>query len=220
MRLNTQATILRSGSFIETNAEGEFPGGNITIDTGVLAALENSDISANALNSAGGRVIIDAQGIFGTQFRNQLTPESDITATSELGAEFSGTVELNTPNIDTTSGLVDLSANPVDAAAILATDPCATGRDSEFYITGRGGLPPNPESILPGNATWVDLRSPHTATPELTSTPDDETAQLVEAQGWYVNSEGNVVLSAQTANAEPNLPQPQPDSCSPNNSTR
>ncbi|WP_017663079.1 two-partner secretion domain-containing protein [Baaleninema simplex] len=220
IQLDAQVSVLRNGSFINTNAGGIFPGGNITIDTGVLAALENSDISANALNSAGGRVIIDAQGIFGTQFRNQLTPESDITATSELGAEFSGTVELNTPNIDTTSGLVDLSANPVDAAAILATDPCATGRDSEFYITGRGGLPPNPESILPGNATWVDLRSPHTATPELTSTPDDETAQLVEAQGWYVNSEGNVVLSAQTANAEPNLPQPQPDSCSPNNSTR
>ncbi|CDN15028.1 hypothetical protein RintRC_7254 [Richelia intracellularis] len=37
----------------------------------------------------GGRVKIQAQAIFGTEFAPQLTPESDITASSEVGAEFS-----------------------------------------------------------------------------------------------------------------------------------
>ena len=139
IRLNTGTTILRRGSSLQTNAEGDFPGGNIIIDTDALVALENSDITANALNAAGGRVMINSQGIFGTEFRDELTPESDITATSELGAEFSGSVELNTPEVDTTTGLVDLSANPLDVAALLDTDPCRGGRESEFYVTGRGG---------------------------------------------------------------------------------
>ena len=49
------------------------------------------------------RVIIEAQGIFGTEFPNRLTPESYITATSDLGPKFSGTVELNTPDVDPTT---------------------------------------------------------------------------------------------------------------------
>ncbi len=220
VRLDSRTTILRHGSTVRTNADGNFPGGNITLDTGVLAALNDSDITANARNARGGRVAIDAQGIFGTQFRNQLTPDSDITATSELGAEFSGTVELNTPDIDTTSGLVDLAANPVDAAAILDTDPCATGRDSEFYITGREGLPPNPEGILLSEATWVDWRSPDPETTTSIPVPSSETAPLVEAQGWHVNAEGQVVLSANIADAAPNVPQARPVYCSPRNRTR
>ncbi|NMG60545.1 S-layer family protein, partial [Geitlerinema sp. P-1104] len=92
VRLDTGTTILRRGSTIQTNAEGDFPGGNIIIDTDALVALENSDITANAINAAGGRVIINTQGIFGTEFRDELTPESDITASSDLGAEFSGSV--------------------------------------------------------------------------------------------------------------------------------
>ncbi|MDC0834338.1 S-layer family protein, partial [Geitlerinema sp. CS-897] len=220
LQIDTGTLILRRNSGISTNAEGDVPGGNITIDTETLAALENSDITANARNAEGGRVTIDARGIFGTQFRNQLTPESDITATSELGADFSGTVELNTPDIDTAAGLVDLAENPVDAAAILDTDPCATGRDSEFYITGRGGLPLHPEGTLPGEATWVDLRSPNPEVSELTPESSPETAPLVEAQSWHVNDKGQVVLSANTADAIPNLPQRRPTYCSPQHRTR
>jgi len=64
--------VLRRGAII-TNATGTATGGNITIDTGVIAALSDSDISANAQEARGGRVRIDAQGIFGTEFRNQDT---------------------------------------------------------------------------------------------------------------------------------------------------
>ncbi len=65
---------LRNGSQITTSALGTGDGGNIKIDTGTLVARENSDISANAAQSFGGRVIINAKGIFGTQYRPQLTP--------------------------------------------------------------------------------------------------------------------------------------------------
>ena len=65
-------------------AGGTGNGGNITIDTDTLVALENSDIIANARQSFGGRVSINAQGIFGTQFRDNPTLLSDITATGEV----------------------------------------------------------------------------------------------------------------------------------------
>ncbi len=66
--------MLRRDSNISTDATGTATGGNITINTGVIAALENSDISANASEAFGGRIVIDAQGIFGTEFHNQKTP--------------------------------------------------------------------------------------------------------------------------------------------------
>jgi large exoprotein involved in heme utilization and adhesion len=82
--IESQDIQMRRGSAITTNATGASAGGNIIINTDTLAALENSDITANALNNRGGNVSINAQGIFGTEFRPQLTPNSDITAT---GAE-------------------------------------------------------------------------------------------------------------------------------------
>ncbi|OAB56778.1 hypothetical protein AY600_13945 [Phormidium willei BDU 130791] len=220
IRLNTGTTILRRGSTLQTNAEGDFPGGNIIIDTDALVALENSDITANAINAAGGRVIINTQGIFGTEFRDELTPESDITATSELGAEFSGSVELNTPDVDTETGLVDLSANPIDVAAILDTDPCTGGRESEFYVTGRGGLPPNPDGFLATEATWLDWRSLEETSSETALSHSEETAPLVEAQGWHVNGDGAVVLSAETADGSPTPPQATSAHCSPTHPSR
>ncbi|MCA1993073.1 MAG: S-layer family protein, partial [Coleofasciculus sp. S288] len=111
--LQTQDLLLYNQSNINTNA-GNTTGGNITIDTDILVALENSDITANAQQGRGGRVSVRAQGIFGTEFREELTPESDITATSELGPEFSGTVEITTPDADPSRGLTPLPSDLVD----------------------------------------------------------------------------------------------------------
>lgn len=70
--LRARDLILRRSSGITTNATGnQVVGGNINIDTDVLAAFENSDISANSSNARGGRVTINAKGIFSTQFREE-----------------------------------------------------------------------------------------------------------------------------------------------------
>lgn len=105
IELRSGDLVLRRGSNITTNATGTATGGKITIDTGVLAALENSDISANADQAFGGQVRITAQGIFGTEFRQEQTSASDITATGG-SPELSGTVEINTPDVDPSLGLV------------------------------------------------------------------------------------------------------------------
>ncbi|GAB4305289.1 MAG: hypothetical protein Fur0025_47310 [Oscillatoriaceae cyanobacterium] len=195
--------LMRSGSKIATDA-GKFDGGNITIDTRTLAALENSDITANAEAGRGGRVSVTATGIFGTQFREQENPAtSDITATSNLGPQFSGTVEINTPEVDPSSGLVQLPANFINAASLIGRDPCNQSQESEFIITGRGGLPPNPLEALTSDAVVVDwaTTSPRLEvqsslvreTPEIPR-PNINRQPIVEATGWIVDGNGDIIL--------------------------
>jgi len=155
IRLQGSDVRLRGGSRINTDA-GEANGGNIFIDTDTLVALENSDITANAEAGFGGRVSINATGIFGTEFRNALTPESDITATSALGAEFDGIVEIQTPDVDASQGLMELPES-VGRSQVLAVTSCAVAGNS-FTVTGRGGLPPDPTQPFRGQVIWRDFQ--------------------------------------------------------------
>ncbi len=164
INLRSLNLILRRGSAITTNATGNnITGGNINIDAknGFIVAVrgENSDISANSADFRGGNVTIDAKFIFGTQFRNAPTLESDITATG-ANPSLSGNVQINTPNLDPTRGLVKLSSALVDQSHLIAQG-CPANKGNTFIITGRGGLPPLPSEALRSNQTatvnWVTL---------------------------------------------------------------
>jgi large exoprotein involved in heme utilization and adhesion len=169
--LRSNSLILRRGSNITTDAKGEATGGNITLNTNVLAALEDSDINANAEQSFGGQVRINASAIFGTQFCAAPildTPESDITATSAAGPLFSVEVTINTPDVDPSSGLIELPQNLVDVSGLIV-EPCAAARrGSSFVVTGRGGIPPEPReslSLNPLSVDWVTLPADRTESP-------------------------------------------------------
>lgn len=199
--LQTQSLQLRRASSITTNA-GNTDGGNIAIDTETLVALENSDITANAGQGRGGRVSIAAQGIFGTAFRSGLTPNSDITATSELGADFSGTVTLTTPDIDPSTGLVELQGETTDAGD-RAISGCGAAAGSSFTLTGRGGLPQSPTETLRADVIWEDTRSlveyPR-ATVEFVQLPQSvavqPTPERVEATRVRIRNDGILELVA------------------------
>jgi filamentous hemagglutinin family protein len=196
--------VLLQESAITTNAQGNARGGNINLDTNLLTATGNSDITANAVSDFGGQVAIAADAVLGTQIRPQLTSQSDITAFSELGAQFSGTVQLDAPIIDPSRGLVELPEIPVDASNQIAA-ACAETEGSEFVITGRGGLPEAPVQILRGGTIWEDLRTSSLGNQErgkdrLNAVQNESVEGLqspVEAQGWQVDESGQVVLVAQ-----------------------
>jgi filamentous hemagglutinin family protein len=200
--LRSRDLIMRRNSNISTNATGTATGGNIDITTGNLVALENSDISARAEESFGGRIIITADSIFGTQFREDFTPESDIIASSQLGPQFSGTVQINTPEVDPSKGLVELPETVVDPQDQIAQNPCQKIGGSEFIITGRGGLPPSPNQNFSSNNVRVDLVNPAISSGNFQSatinqpTISSTTKQVVPAQGWVFNDKGDVVLTA------------------------
>ena len=202
---------MRDNSNITVTASGNARGGNININTRALIAGINSDITANAVNREAGRVEITApEGIFGVRSRRETAPASnltsDITATSLQGPQLDGEVLLNTPDVDPTQGVVQLPetiANP-DAIAQICPNQRQPGVDNTFTRTGRG-LPAYPGETLSSGSASVGLadavapveQRARTAAPSQAVRP--ATRPMLSAQGWAVNSKGEVIFTAHPA---------------------
>jgi filamentous hemagglutinin family protein len=223
--LNSTDLILRRGSQINTNAIGQnVIGGNININSGVLAVLDNSNISANSTDFRGGRVVIKSEGVFGRQSWYPEILRGKITATGAT-PDLSGTVEINTPNVDPNRGTTELPGYIINAAALVNQHFCARAYASRFIITGRGGITPSPYDVLESNTSWEDWRlNPIARTDKVgegqgvssesekintTQKPDE----LVEAQGWVINKKGQMELVASVPNATPHVLQKIPVEC-------
>jgi len=198
IQIDSQGIELRERSLISTNAQGAATGGNIVINTDTLAALENSDISANSVSSFGGRVNLRAQGVFGTAFRNAPTNRSDITASSARGPEFSGTVQLDVLNPDPAQGAIALPSDVgVPPEPNQTCGPVDRPEQIGFFRLGRAGRQPTPmeSAEIEGTDFWADLRpiAPSTTT---AAPLRPIAAAPVEATGWQTTEDGRLVLVA------------------------
>jgi len=196
INLNTQNLTLRHGSSITTNATGENVfGGNINIHaTKFLIAVENSRISANSDNSRGGRVVVNAQGVFvGTQPSDV---SKYITATSGVG--LSGTVEVNSPdNSSIQNSFTELSPN-IDTNALIANSCISRGtkrQENSFTITGSGALTTNRPGVSVSAYTTGEVRGVET-----TSRPWKKGNPIIEPQGLYRLNNGQLLLSRECSN--------------------
>ncbi|WP_341528253.1 filamentous hemagglutinin N-terminal domain-containing protein [Nostoc sp. UHCC 0302] len=249
--LNVQDLLLmRHQSQISTNAVTNGlagSGGNIFINAAngfiVAAPLENSDITANAFSGSGGKITINAKSIFGfvprtrtdlvrvlqTQDPKNLNPSnlltSDITAFSQQNPSLSGTIQINSPDVDPSKGLVELPVNVVDASQQIVTACNAEGKmtRASFIITGRGGIASNPVELLTADtvlADWITLepedenranssqnrviiQESNTQVASQKVNAVNKATQIVEAQGWVMDANGNVVLVAQAPTVTP-----------------
>jgi large exoprotein involved in heme utilization and adhesion len=139
--------LMRNGTLISSEAGTALSGGNggnirINADFVVAVPKEDSDIIANAYEGKGGNINITTQGIFGLEFREKLTPLSDITASSELGVDGEFQLDLLT-NVDPSRGLAELPTDVVDASEQIdrrCTPGDRTQERSSFTVTGRGGF--------------------------------------------------------------------------------
>jgi len=203
INLNSSGLILGHGSNITTNAMGsDVIGGKINIDTDVLAAVQNSNISANSTDSGGGQVKINAQSIF-------LSPDSSITARGE-NQQLNGTVQIITPDIDPSRGLVILPMVTENTPKLVSSNCEAfneTAGGSSFTITGRGGLPPSPDEPLTSDVVWSDTRLPNTTTQHKHKTHEPKPKAkpkpiaIIPATGWVFNGFGEVTLISTATNA-------------------
>jgi filamentous hemagglutinin family protein len=197
-----QSLLMRHGSTINAEAGGTGNSGNIVIDAPIILGLENSDIIANAISGKGGNIDITTQGIFGLRYRPQLTPKSDITASSQFGVN--GTVEVHTIGVDPNSGLVELPANVIDPSQEIATG-CTDNQGSSFVATGRGGIPQNPTQEARSDVygglhlrTWSDMREisayrqNNSVRAKIPSLPE----VLMQATSWHKNPAGKIELVA------------------------
>lgn len=218
--------LMRNESLISATAYGSANGGNINIDTQFLVALppegpKGSDIIANAQQGNGGRINITTQGLFGIEFRPKLTPDNDITASSDFG--LNGEVTINQPDVDPRRGLTELPSTVVDATRQIdrRCTPARADHRSSFVVTGRGGLPPSPNETLQGETVitnWVTLDSKAENTnselPKANSTSTSTAPkELVEAQSWVYGSDGRVILVAEALSATPQSPWQTSPSC-------
>ncbi|MFN6464189.1 MAG: filamentous hemagglutinin N-terminal domain-containing protein [Nostoc sp. DedVER02] len=176
------------------------------------------------------RTRTDLERLLNTKDPDQLKPSklqtSDITAFSQQNPSLNGTVQINSPDADPSKGLVELPVNLVDASQQIAAG-CGSGSKiakSSFIMTGRGGLIADPTQPLIADdvvlADWIALE------PEIKNRASgiqkravvqvqrnteksqkvdsvNEPTQIVEAQGWVMDANGNVVLVAQVPTASP-----------------
>ncbi len=198
--------ILKNNSLISAKATQKAKGGNIAINADFIITFpQNNDIIASADRGDGGRINITTNAIFGIELRDHLTSLSDITASSDFGLD--GDVSINILEIDPGQSLTQLTTQVIDASKLI-TQGCLVNNQeetNEFVLTGRGGLPNNPNESLRGNAVlsaeWINLPqkreeakivNPRSVISENIS----KEKEIVEAKGWIVGDNGNVILTA------------------------
>jgi filamentous hemagglutinin family protein len=157
---------------------------------------------------------------------SEINPNSlstnDITAISQTNPNFNGDTSVNTPDTEPLE-LVPLPVNLVDASQQVATG-CTPGNRqtrSSFTTIGRSGVAPSPMEPLTEETTianWIAL-DPTRGTP-LSSTESLQTSnnrhnsflknpdshKIIEAQGWIVDKNGDIVLVAPSPSDNSSVP--------------
>jgi filamentous hemagglutinin family protein len=200
---------MENDSLISATATGFADGGNIEIRTPFFVVRpasggNGSDILAKADEGNGGNIFIDASGIFGIEENRAIVGNgtNDIDASSRLGAP--GRVELKA-SLDPNQGTVQLPETVIDPAALVARNSCRRGTESQFTITGKGGLPANASDDLGEMAIEIPLLEPVPTTAvkpaeerEMKTAFTAPSATLVPARGWIANDRGQIVLVSYT----------------------
>ena len=150
---------LRNKSSIETSAavkdnKGTGSGGNINIDPKLVILDGASSIRANAQKGDGGNIMIkitDGGALF-------MSPDSTIDASSAEGID--GTVEITHTDSDIIRGTLVLPESFLDTAKLL-NEKCRAhrasgGGASSFVVSGRSGVPPGPDALLPDYVSVLD----------------------------------------------------------------
>lgn len=184
---------LNQSSNITTSAQRFGIGGNIDINSGVIALSNNSVISGNAEQASGGNIRIETQGLF-------ISSDSKITASSQLGPQFSGNIEINTPNIDFTKATLDLAVRPEVEEVAISCNIDSGDVASEFTRPGSGGVASNAEKT--GELRVIKYRNNNLRTQEYYLDPETGEPKLYpKVVGWKHNPDGTIAMTSDPTEA-------------------
>ncbi len=211
--------VLTKNSEISTTAgvaPGGGNGGNVFINTQYVFAVpvNDSNITAQAFLGNGGNINLDALKLYriGPSTADFINT-NDITVSSRYGR--TGEYRGNVLDTDPTQGLTNLPIDALDPSRLIAQRCAARSRaspnqENKFTVTQRGGLPPNPNEMLQNESVvtnWVTLDPAETKpSANVPTTPVSKSAQYIEAQGWIIDQQGEVILTAQSPTATPHNP--------------
>jgi large exoprotein involved in heme utilization and adhesion len=114
--------------------------------------------------------------------------------------------------------LSNLPTDTSDASKLVAEKCLADRQSSSFVITGRGGIPASPFGTISANNIPDRLGSISNQTASNAYNLDASTAakpsdrlpdRIVEAQGWTINTKGQISLIAAAKPAQVWLNQPK-----------
>ncbi len=162
---------------VSAAASRQGQGGNIAIDAGLLVLKDKSSISANADQNAGGNVTIKTRGLFADK-------TSTITATSNLGPQFDGIVQIDTSNIDFTRASIP-EVLPQTPTLLALCQREAGGGSSTLVVGALGGYPIPVEMPLGNEPSWNS--SIQAATNALVPNPRNNIAVT-----WKENPDGTI----------------------------
>lgn len=193
IEIRSNILFLNRGAITASALSDDGSGGNVSIFSKVFAAVNApNQITANSAGAFGGRILIQAKGVF-------LSPQTILTASSELGPRFSGVVEIQAPNIDLSRGPLT-TPPPIQVPPVVSVcQSQQSANPSQLIISGTGGMPQSPEDEQHNRTGWLEqpevepVLSPQTFLPKPSEQP-------VEAQGWKWNSNGTISLVVQTTN--------------------
>jgi filamentous hemagglutinin family protein len=182
--LNARAIVLRNDSNIKTNIRvGSGSGGNINLTApGGIVLLDDSDILAFAQDGKGGNITLRTPALLTRTYKPSPT-NTDLSTLDQNGfidinatGAISGIITLPTlnPLQNNRPALPNTLVDPSNqlSRSCIARNP-QTGK---FYITGAGGIPPQPGEPSP---------SIYSTLPVQASTPP-----IVEADGVYPIADG------------------------------
>jgi filamentous hemagglutinin family protein len=213
--------LMLNNSKISAQALNRATGGNITINSPsgfiVTDKSENSDIVANAALGRGGRIDIQATGVYGFEKYERNRGEkyfsniSDINASSEAGAEFDGTININILDVDPNPGLINLPTEPSQAQVATGCQAVTGENQSRFVYTGRDGLPLNPRVSFSSDTPQVDWvtrnHNNSSNSPTARKNPNSPTqSPIVEATAWVKNTKGEIILTTDAPTGIPYSP--------------
>ncbi|MGL4882091.1 MAG: filamentous hemagglutinin N-terminal domain-containing protein, partial [Waterburya sp.] len=185
----------RGQSTTTATANNNANGGNINLDANKLFLLEASQLTADADIGRGGNISVNTEGLL-------ICEECRISASSELGVD--GDVNIDTldpnPNVEIVDTPIQLT-EPEEVVALA----CSTNQQpntSQLTISGRGGLPPRPNEPLTSKSVIGFNKSDNDNQAQLNREPNKRNLKLpAPARNWYVNSQGEIILTSQTAAA-------------------
>ncbi|MCK5091553.1 MAG: S-layer family protein, partial [Gammaproteobacteria bacterium] len=142
IKINADNTVYMLNSVMTAAVgTGSGNGGNINIDP-VFVIMDGSQILANAYGGDGGNINIVTEHYIAT-------PDSVLDASSALGID--GTVNIESPDVDMSSGITELTDSFLDAIALLRQKCGARNisNQSSFFVSGRSAIPMGPDSMMP-----------------------------------------------------------------------
>ena len=106
----------------------------------------------------------------------------------------SGTVEIDILEADPSQDTLNVPVQPVQAEVAQTCEANINSDRSEFVVTGRGGLPPEPEDNFRLSAVATDNNTLTSTTS--TQQQPEVTPSIIEATGWVRNAQGKILLVA------------------------